>query len=98
MKPSGKRSTYLYSRNQTNMELGKGICPPRLFDAQAEAGVQAQASGIFIRKARTEDGAGILACLREAFEELREQYTPESFLDTVLTAETLQERLEKMSV
>jgi len=48
--------------------------------------------------ATIEDGAGILACLREAFEEFREQYTPEAFLDTVLTAETLQERLEKMSV
>lgn len=45
-----------------------------------------------------EDAPGILACLREAFEEFRERYTPNAFLDTVLTPETLQERLEKMSV
>ena len=41
---------------------------------------------------------GILECLREAFEEFRSRYTLEGFLDTVLTAETLQERFGKMSV
>ncbi|HVH69480.1 MAG TPA: GNAT family N-acetyltransferase, partial [Candidatus Dormibacteraeota bacterium] len=34
----------------------------------------------------------------EAFEEFRERYTPDGFLDTVLTAETLEERFAKMSV
>lgn len=60
--------------------------------------MQAQASTISVRKARSEDAPGILACLREAFEEFRDRYTPDGFLDTVLTTETLRERLEKMSV
>jgi len=54
--------------------------------------------GISIRRATSEDAVGILACLRAAFEEYRHRYTPEGFLDTVLTPETLQERLEKMCV
>ncbi len=60
--------------------------------------MQAQAATISIRKATSEDAPGILACLREAFEEFRERYSPDAFLDTVLTPETLPERLEKMSV
>ena len=44
-----------------------------------------QAAAVAIRKAKSEDSPGILACLREAFEEFREGYSPESFLDTVLT-------------
>lgn len=55
-------------------------------------------ASISIRKARDEDAPGILTCLREAFEEFRGQYTPEAFLDTVLIAETLRGRLDKMSV
>ena len=51
-----------------------------------------------MRKAKDEDALGILACLREAFEEFRSRYTPQAFVDTVLTMETLRERLEKMSV
>lgn len=57
-----------------------------------------QASTIFLRKATNEDAPGILACLLEAFEEFRDRYTPRGFLDTVLTPETLQERLEKMTI
>jgi ribosomal protein S18 acetylase RimI-like enzyme len=60
--------------------------------------VRGQASNISVRKARNEDAPGILACLREAFEEFRERYPAEAFLDTVLMPPTLQERLEKMSV
>ncbi|HEY6943911.1 MAG TPA: GNAT family N-acetyltransferase [Candidatus Acidoferrum sp.] len=60
--------------------------------------MQTQIPGISIRKAMEEDAPGILDCLREAFEEFRTRYTPEGFLDTVLTMETLQERLGKMSV
>ncbi len=37
-------------------------------------------------------------CLREAFEEFRDRYTPDAFLDTILTPKALRERLEKMSV
>ena len=60
--------------------------------------MQAQAPIISIRKAAKRDARGILACLRAAFEEFREAYTPDAFLDTVLTAGTLQERLKTMSV
>lgn len=60
--------------------------------------MQTQVSGICIRKAKEEDALGVLACLREAFEEFRSQYTAEGFLDTVLTTETLHSRLERMSV
>jgi GNAT superfamily N-acetyltransferase len=58
--------------------------------------VQGQASTISIRNARSEDAPEILACLREAFEEFRERYTADAYLDTVLTPETLRERREKM--
>ena len=54
--------------------------------------------GICIRKAKDEDAPGILACLGEAFEEFRNRYTPDAFLDTVLTMKALRERLERMSV
>ncbi len=53
---------------------------------------------ISIRKATSEDAAQILACLRAAFEDYRQQYTPGGFLDTVLTPETIQERLVAMIV
>ena len=70
------------------------VCPP----SKIEAGLQTKTPEVCIRKAKEEDAPGILACLREAFEEFRSRYTSEGFLDTVLTAETLNERLEKMSV
>ena len=57
-----------------------------------------QAARVSIRKAKGEDSPGILACLREAFQEFRERYTREGFLETVLTPMTLGERLEAMSV
>lgn len=60
--------------------------------------MQAQVSTISIRNARSEDAGEILTCLREAFEEFRERYTADAYLDTVLTPETLRERLEKMMV
>lgn len=51
-----------------------------------------------VRKAKPSDSQGILECLQEAFEPYRSRYTPEAFLDTTLTAETLQHRLATMSV
>ncbi len=51
-----------------------------------------------IRKASRDDAAGILGCLRSAFEDYRDFYTPAAFLDTVLTPEALQVRLAEMSV
>ena len=41
------------------------------------------------RNATYEDCCAILECLRPAFAPYRESYTPEAFLDTVLTPETL---------
>jgi ribosomal protein S18 acetylase RimI-like enzyme len=51
-----------------------------------------------IRKALAADGAGIVNCLRAAFEEYRRQYTPGAFADTVLDHSTVEERLSQMSV
>lgn len=53
---------------------------------------------ISIRKATSEDAAQILACLHAAFEDYRQQYTPQGFFDTVLTPETFQDRLVAMIV
>lgn len=44
------------------------------------------------------DAFGILECLRIAFEPYRTQYTPGAFSDTVLTPETIQDRLGQMAV
>jgi len=41
-----------------------------------------------IRNATYEDCSAILECLRSAFAPYRESYTPDAFLDTVLTPET----------
>jgi GNAT superfamily N-acetyltransferase len=51
-----------------------------------------------VRRANPGDSQGILRCLHDAFEPYRSRYTPEAFLDTTLTAETLQHRLATMSV
>ena len=51
-----------------------------------------------IRRATLEDAAGILECLRLAFEPYRKMYSPEGFRDTVLTPDTLPKRLQTMSV
>jgi GNAT superfamily N-acetyltransferase len=49
-----------------------------------------------IRKAASIDSAGILECLRAAFEPYRDSYTPEAFVDTVLTPQTIEERFRSM--
>jgi GNAT superfamily N-acetyltransferase len=51
-----------------------------------------------IRKATLADCAAILECLLTAFAPYRESYTPEAFLDTVLTTDTFRNRLSEMSV
>jgi len=51
-----------------------------------------------IRNATYEDCAAILGCLRSAFAPHRESYTPEAFLDTVLTPDAFRHRLSEMSV
>jgi len=51
-----------------------------------------------IRRARDGDEDAILRCLSEAFEPYRSQYTPDAWVDTVLTAETVRARLETTAV
>jgi N-acetylglutamate synthase-like GNAT family acetyltransferase len=51
-----------------------------------------------IRRATRKDCIGILECLALAFAPFRESYTPEGFLDTVLTAESLAKRLLELVV
>ena len=51
-----------------------------------------------IRRAKSEDCDGILECLASAFAPFRESYTPEGFLDTVLTPETISKRFQDMAV
>ena len=51
-----------------------------------------------INRAGARDSAGILECLHLAFEPYRERYTREGFLDTVLTPETLAQRLQAMAI
>jgi ribosomal protein S18 acetylase RimI-like enzyme len=51
-----------------------------------------------ICKATKREAAGILRCLGAAFEEYRSSYTAAGFLDSVLTPETIDGRLEEMLV
>jgi len=51
-----------------------------------------------IRRATLEDARAILACLHSAFEDYREAYTSGAFVDTVLTPETLEQRLVQMRI
>lgn len=51
-----------------------------------------------IRSAAAEDAAGILDCLRLAFAPFRWRYTRAAYEDTVLTQETVYQRLASMHV
>jgi len=51
-----------------------------------------------IRRATQTDSDAILACLRSAFHEYESRYTPGAYADTILTVESLSERLLTMSV
>lgn len=51
-----------------------------------------------IRPATPEDAPAILQCLRAAFEPYRSQYTAQAWLDTVMTPDTLLQRLTTMTV
>jgi GNAT superfamily N-acetyltransferase len=53
---------------------------------------------IIVRRAGERDIAGILSCLRAAFEPYRHQYTEAAFADTVLLPESLRSRMTAMSV
>ncbi len=51
-----------------------------------------------IRPASAADAGAILQCLRAAFEPYRSLYTPQGYLDTVMTLDTLLQRLTSMTV
>jgi len=51
-----------------------------------------------MRPATVVDGEGILACLRAAFDEYAAEYTEGAFAATVLTRESLHDRLRTMTV
>lgn len=49
-----------------------------------------------IRRACADDGPAVLACLASAFAPYREQYSPKAFADTILTSESIHQRLNEM--
>lgn len=51
-----------------------------------------------VRQATADDAAGILDCLRLAFEPYGDRYSPEAFADTTLTPETLRARMAAMTI
>ena len=51
-----------------------------------------------IRRADSNDGEAILACLAAAFAPYRNSYTPAGFADTVLDPQSIQRRLRDMCV
>jgi GNAT superfamily N-acetyltransferase len=51
-----------------------------------------------IRPALEQDVPGVVACLRDAFEPYRDEYTPAAYLDTVTSARIARERLRSMTV
>ena len=53
---------------------------------------------IVIRRATPADARGILDCLAAAFEPYRTSYTPDAYLDTVLTEESVAARLRSMQI
>jgi N-acetylglutamate synthase-like GNAT family acetyltransferase len=55
-------------------------------------------STISIRRATIQDTDGILECLQSAFAPFRGFYTPDAFSDTVLSPDTLLNRLAEMAV
>ncbi len=57
-----------------------------------------QTPEISVRRATQDDAPGILACLQAAFADYRDAYAHAAFLDTVLTPETLKDRLVNMDV
>src|SRR5262249_51993295 len=51
-----------------------------------------------VRRARPEDATAVLDCLRAAFEPYRALYTPAAFADTMLSPDTVGQRLAAMVV
>lgn len=51
-----------------------------------------------VRRAKASDASGLIVCLRAAFEEYRDEYTPGAFADTVPDLDSLNDRLRTMWV
>jgi GNAT superfamily N-acetyltransferase len=51
-----------------------------------------------IRRAASADAAAILDCLSAAFASYRERYTPAAYADTVLSTETIRDRMASMAL
>jgi GNAT superfamily N-acetyltransferase len=51
-----------------------------------------------VRRASSDDAGGIIECLHTAFEPYRADYTDLAFEDTVLTTDTIHQRLAAMAV
>lgn len=62
------------------------------------SGVSTSKDRFAIRRALVSDANGILQCLAAAFEPYRTSYTRDAYLDTVLTVETIQHRLDAMQI
>jgi GNAT superfamily N-acetyltransferase len=71
---------------------------PHLVDSPIFSVTRLKNPSIKIRIADNHDAGGILACLAAAFEPYRTSYTPEAFLDTVLTPATIARRFSEMAV
>src|SRR5258708_8693619 len=67
-------------------------------NAQTTKAASAAPNEFVIRPASVENAAAILQCLRDAFEPYRSQYSPQAWLDTVMTTEMLLHRLASMTV
>lgn len=55
-------------------------------------------SDVALRQASSQDAAGVVACLADAFEPYRDSYTPDAFQDTVPTIQQFALRMRSMSV
>jgi GNAT superfamily N-acetyltransferase len=80
------------------MELGRSLLLSYLGHGAHTMAVSGQHPVITIRRAADNDAPGILVCLEAAFAPYRDFYTPAAYLDTVLTPETLRERLASMQI
>ena len=67
-------------------------------NSQATKGASIAPNEFVIRPASVKDAAAILECLRDAFEPYRSQYSPQAWLDTVMTPDALLHRLTSMTV
>jgi len=84
---------------------------PEAFDAHTQTSLEEIANALrplwehekvsaafAIRRATIHDSAGILECLASAFAPFRASYTPGGFLDTVLSPDTVRQRLQDMNI